>query len=203
MLLSGAGSTFQHLHTLSQAGELPIAIATVISSVAGAAGLDRARAAGIPATLVARAACASRAEFGHRVTAALEAAEVELVLMAGLIHLWPVPPRYAGHTLNVHPALIPAFCGQGYYDRRVHEAVVASGVRITGCTVHFADDHYDHGPIILQRAVPVDFHDTADTVRARVQAAEREAYPAAIRLYAAGRLRIEGRRVEILAPPTG
>jgi phosphoribosylglycinamide formyltransferase 1 len=100
--------------------------------------------------------------------------------------------------MNIHPALIPAFCGKGFHGRHVHEAVLASGVKVSGCTVHFADNVYDNGPIILQRVVPVFDDDTPDTLAARVFAQECEAYPEAIGLFAEGRLRIEGRRVRTL-----
>ena len=109
-----------------------------------------------------------------------------------------VPDDFLGRVMNIHPALIPAFCGKGYYGHHVHEAVLAYGVKVSGCTVHFADNEYDHGPIILQRAVPVLDDDTPDTLAARVFEQECEAYPEAIRLFAEGRLRIEGRRVKIM-----
>src|SRR5206468_12971375 len=96
--------------------------------------------------------------------------------------------RYDGRTLNVHPALIPAFCGKGFYGRRVHEAVLAAGVRVTGATVHFVDAEYDHGPIALQESVPVRDDDTPETLAARVQEVERRLVPEAVRRFAAGRL---------------
>ena len=102
--------------------------------------------------------------------------------------------------LNIHPALIPAFCGKGFYGHHVHEAVLAYGAKVSGCTVHFADNQYDHGPIILQRVVPVLDADTPETLAARVHEQENEAYPEAIRLFAEGRLRIQGRRV-LICPP--
>jgi folate-dependent phosphoribosylglycinamide formyltransferase PurN len=101
--------------------------------------------------------------------------------------------------MNIHPALIPAFCGKGYYGHHVHEAALAYGVKVSGCTVHFADNIYDHGPIILQRTVPVLDTDTAESLAVRVFEQECEAYPEAIRLFAEGRLRIDGRRVRIVA----
>jgi phosphoribosylglycinamide formyltransferase-1 len=101
--------------------------------------------------------------------------------------------------MNVHPGLLPAFGGKGFYGKRVHEAVVESGAKFTGVTVHFVDDEYDHGPIILQRVFPVEDDDTPDTVAQRVLAEEHRAYPEAVRLFAEGRLRIEGRRVRVLA----
>ena len=119
--------------------------------------------------------------------------------MALLGFLSPFEPRerFAGRVINVHPALIPAFSGHGFYGHRVHEAVLEAGVKVTGATVHFADAEYDHGPIILQEAVPVRDDDTLETLAARVQAAERRIVPEAIRLIAEGRLAVEGRRVRI------
>jgi folate-dependent phosphoribosylglycinamide formyltransferase PurN len=114
-----------------------------------------------------------------------------------LVH---IPDDFQLRVMNIHPALIPAFCGKGYYGHHVHEAVLAYGVKVTGCTVHFADNIYDHGPIILQRVVEVHDDDTPESLAERVQAAEREAYPEAISLFGAGRLQIDGRRVKI-APP--
>jgi phosphoribosylglycinamide formyltransferase-1 len=102
-------------------------------------------------------------------------------------------------VLNVHPALIPAFCGEGFYGSKVHAAVLEAGVRVSGCTVHFADDAYDSGPIILQRPVPVRQDDTVETLAARVFQEECKALPEAIALYAAGQLKVEGRRVRILS----
>jgi len=118
--------------------------------------------------------------------------------MAGFMCFFRIPDEFIGRTMNIHPALIPAFCGKGFYGHYVHEAVVKYGVKVTGCTVHFADNEYDHGPVILQRTVPVRFEDTAEDVAARVFEQERIAYPEAIQLFAEGRLRIEGRRVRIL-----
>lgn len=126
-------------------------------------------------------------EFSERIFAHCREACAGLVCMAGFLQLVRVPDDYLGRVMNIHPALIPAFCGKGYYGHRVHEAVLAYGVRVSGCTVHFADNEYDHGPIILQRRVPVRDDDTADTLAQRVFAEECEAYPEAIRLYAEGR----------------
>lgn len=198
VLLSGGGTTLQNL--IDRAGpDLPLDLRVVVGTKAGCYGLERARQAGIAAHEIPRKGATFDA-FCAAIDAALDAAEVELVVMAGLIHKWRIPARYAGQVINVHPALIPAFSGKGYYGRRVHEAVAAAGVRLTGCTVHFCDDEYDHGPIILQRAVPVAYGDTPDAIQARVQAAEREALPEALALYAAGRLTVRADGVEILPP---
>src|SRR5437868_7559018 len=109
-----------------------------------------------------------------------------------------IPDDFIGRVLNIHPALIPAFCGKGYYGHHVHEAVLAYGAKVSGCTVHFADNEYDHGPIILQRAVEVRDDDTAETLAARVFAQECEAYPEAVGRFAEGRLRVEGRVVRVM-----
>ncbi len=117
----------------------------------------------------------------------------------GFLALVEIPDDYAGRVINIHPALIPAFCGKGFHGAAVHQAAIEAGVKVSGCTVHFADATYDTGPIILQRTVPVLDDDTPETLAARVFAAECEALPEAIALYAAGRLKVEGRRVRILS----
>jgi folate-dependent phosphoribosylglycinamide formyltransferase PurN len=117
--------------------------------------------------------------------------------MAGFLQLITIPEDFQHRVMNIHPALIPAFSGKGFYGHHVHEAALAMGVKVSGCTVHFADNQYDHGPIILQRVVPVLDDDTPDTLAARVFEQESEAYPEAIRLFADGRLTVEGRRVRV------
>jgi phosphoribosylglycinamide formyltransferase 1 len=198
VLLSGSGTTLQNLLDRVAAGALCAEVAVVVASRPDAQGLERARRAGIPALVVARKAYADVTGFNDALHAALEPYAAELVVLAGFLSLFQPRARYAGRVMNIHPALIPAFCGSGFYGHKVHEAVIASGVRISGCTVHFADDQYDHGPIILQGTVPVLDDDTPDALAARVHAVENELYPEAIRLWADGRLRIEGRRVRIL-----
>jgi formyltetrahydrofolate-dependent phosphoribosylglycinamide formyltransferase len=198
VLLSGSGTTLQNLLDHIAAGDLPARVVCVVASNPGAYGLERARAAGIPAFVVERKACASRAEFSRRIFDHCRAAGAGLVCMAGFLQLLEIPADFSERVLNIHPALIPAFCGKGFHGLHVHRAALEAGVRVSGCTVHFADNEYDHGPIILQRVVPVLDDDTPETLAARVFAAECEAYPEAIRLFAAGRLRVEGRRVRWL-----
>ncbi|MHC4601147.1 MAG: phosphoribosylglycinamide formyltransferase, partial [Planctomycetota bacterium] len=140
---------------------------------------------------------AGRAAFSDALTSALDAFTPGLVAFAGFIHRWELPERYEGKVMNIHPALIPAFSGKGYYYDRVHKEALGRGVKFSGCTVHFVDNRYDEGPIVLQKIVPVEDDDTVDTLRDRVQAAEREAYPEAIRLFAEDRLEIEGKRVRV------
>jgi phosphoribosylglycinamide formyltransferase 1 len=198
VLLSGSGTTLQNLLDRRAAGRLPADVVLVVSNRADAFGLTRARQAGIPTAVVDRKACASRDEFSARIFALCRDARVDLVCLAGFLQLLPIPDDFLLRVLNIHPALIPAFCGKGFYGHHVHEAVLASGSKVSGCTVHFADNAYDHGPIILQRAVPVLDDDTPDTLAARVFEQECEAYPQAIQWFAEGRLQVEGRRVRVV-----
>ena len=138
-----------------------------------------------------------RTAFNDALHAELDKHDVDLVALLGFLSIFELRGKYAGRTINVHPALIPAFCGRGFYGHRVHEAVLEAGVKLTGATVHFADDEYDTGPIILQEALAVRDDDTPNSLAERVQALERRLVPEAIRLFAEGRLRIEGRRVRI------
>ena len=124
-------------------------------------------------------------------------AGADLVVLAGFLSLVVVPDDHHLRVMNIHPSLVPAFCGQGFYGQHVHEAVIERGVRVSGCTVHFADNEYDHGPIVLQKVVAVQSDDSVDDLAARVFAAECEAYPEAIRLFAAGRLRIADGRLQV------
>src|SRR5206468_12914990 len=154
----------------------------------------------IPVTVITRRDAGSREEFSKRIFDLCRREQAELVCMAGFLQLITVPDDFLGRVMNIHPALIPAFCGKGFYGHHVHEAVLAYGVKVSGCTVHFTDNQYDHGPIVLQRTVPVFDDDTPDTLAARVFEQECEAYPDAIRLFAEGQLSIEGRRVRVLPP---
>lgn len=200
VLLSANGTTLQNLIDRIADGRLKAQIGLVLSDHADAYGLERARLAGIPAVAIEREDCSSRAEFGERMFARIRQADVDLVCLAGFLRLLPIPDDFQSRVLNIHPSLIPAFCGKGFYGMRVHEAVIASGVKITGCTVHFADNQYDHGPIILQRALAVREQDTPETLAHRIYFEEIEAFPDAIRLFAEGRLRVEGRRVHVSEP---
>jgi phosphoribosylglycinamide formyltransferase-1 len=198
VLLSGNGTTLQNLIDQIRDGHLNAQIVQVISSRADAFGLERARRAGLPTATVARKDSRSLLEFGERTFELIRRAKAELVCMAGYLQLLPIPEDFRHRVMNIHPALLPAFGGQGMYGRHVHEAVLTYGAKVTGCTVHFADDEYDHGPIILQKAIPVRDDDTPETLAFRVFEQECEAYPEAIRLFAEGRLVVEGRRVRTL-----
>ncbi len=198
VLLSGSGTSLENLCERIDAGEVPARVVVVVASKQGAFGLERARQRGIPAVAVPRKEHPDVGDFNDRIHAVLAEHDVELVALLGFLSPFETRGRYDGRCLNVHPALIPAFCGKGFYGHRVHEAVLESGVKVTGATVHFVDAEYDRGPIVVQEAVPVHDDDTAESLAERVQAAERRLVPEAVRLFAASRLRIEGRRVRIL-----
>jgi phosphoribosylglycinamide formyltransferase 1 len=198
VILSGSGTTLQNLIDRIADGRLRAQIVQVISNVPDAFGLERGRRAGLPTAVVDRRQAGSREEFSRRIFDLCRHADAQLVVMAGFLQLVTIPADFTNRVINIHPALIPAFCGKGYYGHRVHEAVLAYGAKISGCTVHFADNQYDHGAIILQRAVPVLENDTPDTLAARVFEQECEAYPEAIQLFAEGRLKLDGRRVTVI-----
>ena len=198
VLLSGSGRTLQNFIDRIAAGTLDARISVVIGSRADGYGLERARRHGIPAVLVASRRYRNVDAMGKALAAELDRRPVDLIAMAGFMCLFRIPDKFIGRAMNIHPALIPAFCGKGFYGHRVHEAVLGYGCKVSGCTVHFADNEYDHGPIIIQRAVPVLDDDTPDTLAARVFEQECIAYPEAVQLFAEGRLSIEGRRVRIM-----
>jgi formyltetrahydrofolate-dependent phosphoribosylglycinamide formyltransferase len=197
VLLSGEGTSLENLLERIERGEVPGRVVLVLASKAGAGGLARAERRGIRAVAVPRKQFRDVKSFNDALHAELERCEPDLVLTLGFLSPFELRGRYEGRALNVHPALIPAFSGKGFYGQRVHEAVIAAGAKLSGATVHFVDEEYDHGPIVLQRSVPVLDDDTPETLAARVQALERELIPEAVRLFAAGRLELRGRRVRI------
>lgn len=198
VLVSGGGRTLQNFLELRANGQLPIDIAVVIGNKPGLLGLERARAGGVPRVeVVDRKAYPDCAAFSRRVFSLCDEERVDLVLLAGWLCLLDFPDRYLGRAINIHPALLPSFGGKGMFGHHVHQAVIDYGCKVSGCTVHFCDNTYDTGPVILQRTCPVLDDDTADALAARVFEQEAIAFPEAIRLFAAGRLKIEGRRVRI------
>jgi len=197
VLLSGSGTTLQNLIDRIETGELDVEIACVIGSREKAYGLERARNHGIPAIAVTPKSFPDNDSFNAALWDEVRKYSPELVVLAGFMSLLTVPEDFHHRIMNVHPALIPAFCGKGMYGHHVHEAVLAYGAKLSGATVHFVDEAYDSGPIILQGTVPVLDDDTPDTLAERVQAKERELYPRAIQLYAEGRLRVDGRVVRV------
>ncbi len=197
VLISGSGRTLNNFIDLAATDELPVDIRLVISSTTRAGGLQYARDAKIPAEVFPRGQFTSDEDYGTAIFDACRAAEVDLVVMAGFLKLVPVPEDFANRVVNIHPALIPAFCGHGMYGHHVHQAVLDYGAKLTGCTVHFVDNQYDHGPIIWQQPVPVFDDDTADTLAERVFQAELEAYPHVLRLLASNKIKLTGRHVSI------
>lgn len=200
VLLSGNGSTLQNILDQCAAGNIDGEVVCVLSSREGVYGLERAREAGITAVCVPRNEYPDAESFGEAVWDTVRPFTPELIVLAGFMSLLPIHPDYRGRIMNVHPALIPAFSGQGMYGSHVHQAAIEYGVKLSGVTVHFVNEDYDRGPVILQSAVRVEEDDTPDTLAERVQAEERRVYPVAIQLFAEDRLRIEGRRVRILPP---
>ena len=200
VLISGGGTTLKNLIEQISTGQLNVAISLVISSNHQAGGLKFAREAGIPNLVIEQNNFPDQDAFSREIFGRCRAAGVDLVVMGGFLKRLTIPEDFKNRVINIHPALIPAFCGTGFYGHRVHEAVLEYGVKLSGCTVHFADNQYDHGPVILQKAVPVLDGDTPDSLAARVFTAECEAYPEAVQLIAEGRVRVESRRVRILPP---
>jgi formyltetrahydrofolate-dependent phosphoribosylglycinamide formyltransferase len=197
VLISGGGRTLRNFLELAAEGSLPVEVKLVVSSSAKAGGLAHAAEFGVPSAVFDRREFDSDQAYGDAIFAACREAGVDYVAMAGFLKLAPVPDDFAGRVLNIHPSLIPAFCGHGMYGHHVHQAVLDYGAKITGCTVHFVDNEYDRGPIIWQQPVPVFEDDTADTLALRVFEAEREAYPHVLKLLAAGKIELAGRRVSI------
>jgi phosphoribosylglycinamide formyltransferase-1 len=197
----GRGSNMAAIIDACQRGEVDGQVVLVIGTRREAPALQRATEKGVP-TCVISPRNLTEEEYAHRLLHALDEAKVDLVCLAGYMRLLPTPvvQAYAGRVMNIHPALLPLFGGKGMYGEHVHRAVLESGVKVSGCTVHFVDEHYDTGPIIVQRCVPIEEEDTWETLAARVLAQEHQAYVQAVKLFAQGRLRVEGRRVRILPP---
>lgn len=194
VLLSAGGTTLQNLIDCINQQSLDAQIVTVISSRPGVYGLVRAEQAGIVHQVVPRKG-KTREQFGENMYRVIRAVQPDLVCLAGFLEFLPIPEDFTHRVMNIHPSLIPAFSGKGFYGHHIHEAALEAGVKVTGCTVHFADNEFDHGPIILQKTVPVLDNDNAETLGQRVFTAECEAYPEAIRLFAQGKIRVQGRRV--------
>lgn len=169
IMLSGSGTTYACLAEAIASGRLEAMVCRVISSKVSAGGVERARGYGHPVSIVNPRDRGVHAQIAKQ----FEDDGVELVVLAGYMHLWELPPAYRDRTINIHPALIPAFCGKGMYGHHVHEAVIASGVKVSGCTVHLVDGKYDHGRILEQRVVQVESGDSPETLAARVQLTEK------------------------------
>ncbi len=194
VLISGGGRTLLNLVDEIKAGRLPAEIPLVIASPPDCAGVERSRETGLTCQTISKHDYPSSATMSGEIFSQCRAHDVDLVIMAGFLCLVHIPDDFEHRVLNIHPSLIPAFCGRGYYGSRVHEAVIARGTRISGCTVHFADNEYDHGPIVIQRSVEIPDGTTPDELAAMVFEQEQIAYPEAIRRVISGQLQIEGQR---------
>ncbi len=198
VLLSGGGRTLQNLTDAIQRGDLNAQVVTVISSRPDAYGLVRAQQMNLPTHVVDRKSLPDSATFSQMIWRIIGESGAELVVLAGFMSLLSIPHDWVGKVINIHPALLPAFGGKGMYGHHVHEAVLKAGCKVTGCTVHFCDPTYDTGAIIVQRCCPVLEEDTAGTLAERVFTEECIAYPQAISLIGAGRVKLEGSRAKVL-----
>ena len=201
VLVSGGGTNLQALLDSEARGENPNGkITLVVASKPGVFALERAAKAGVEGCVVRRKDYATSEEFDAALLETLRAHNIDLVVLAGFLSvLGPsVIAAYPRRILNVHPALIPSFCGPGMYGHHVHEAVLAYGAKISGATTHFVDEQVDHGGVILQRSVPVLEGDTPETLAARVLTVEHEILPESVRLFCAGKLGVDGRHVHVL-----
>ena len=201
VLVSGGGTNLQALIDAQGRGEIPDGqIAAVISSSPDAFALERAKKAGIPGYVINRKDFASNQAMTVALTQQLKELDLGLVVLAGCMYILTpeLIDAYPNAILNVHPALIPSFCGEGFYGLHVHEAALAYGVKVTGATVHFVSEDCDGGPIVLQQAVPIEEGDTAEVLQRRVmEQAEWKILPRAVALFCAKKLRVEGRIVHI------
>jgi phosphoribosylglycinamide formyltransferase-1 len=197
VLISGGGTTLLNILEYVKQGRLNAKVAVVISSRSTVAGVERAKNAGLDVKIVRKKDYSDIDEFSKRLEDELAAANVDLVVQGGWLCLWKIPDRYENRVMNIHPALLPSFGGQGMWGHHVHEAVLKAGCKISGCTVHFCTNEYDKGPIIVQRACQVKDDDTPDTLAARVFEQECIAYPQAIGLFAEGKLLVQNGVVRV------
>ncbi len=197
-MISGGGTTLLNILDRIKDGSLNASIPLVISSRSEVKGVGRARNAGLKVRVVRKKDFSDIDAFSGRIAECIDEAKADLVIQGGWLCLWKIPPRYENRVMNIHPALLPSFGGKGMWGHHVHEAVLAAGCKISGCTVHFCTNEYDAGPIIVQRACPAYHDDTPDTLAARVFEQECIAYPEAIKLFAQGKLSVEGSVVKIV-----
>ncbi len=201
VLVSGGGTNLQALIDAQARGELGGGeIAAVISTKEGAYALERAKNAGIPGYVIPRKAYANNQEMTIALVEKLKELDIQLIVLAGCMVIFSheLVDNYPNAIMNVHPALIPSFCGKGFYGLHVHEAALAYGVKLSGATVHFVSEECDGGPIIAQKAVPVLEGDTPETLQKRImEEAEWKLLPEAVALFCEGRITVEGRNVHI------
>jgi phosphoribosylglycinamide formyltransferase-1 len=196
----GRGSNFQAIADACARRDIDGEVAVLVSLSRDAGALDRAAAAGIDSVFIDPKGM-EQDEIDARIDEALESRGVDLVCLAGFMRMLGtgIVSKYRNRMMNIHPALVPMFCGKGFYGIRVHEAAIERGVKYSGVTVHFVDEDYDHGPIVLQKIVEISDEDDAESLAAKVLAEEHRAYAEAIQLFAEGRLKVEGRRVRVAA----
>jgi len=197
VLISGGGRTMMNIFEHIRQSRLNAQIAVVISSLSTAGGVEKAKAAGLNVKIIRKKDYADIEQFSKRIEEELVAANVDLVVQGGWLCLWKIPDRFISRVMNIHPALLPSFGGQGMWGHHVHEAVLKTGCKVSGCTVHFCTNEYDKGPIIIQRTCEVKDDDTPETLAERVFQQECAAYPQAIKLFAEDRLLVENGRVKI------
>ncbi|MBN1973026.1 MAG: phosphoribosylglycinamide formyltransferase [Sedimentisphaerales bacterium] len=197
VLLSGGGRTLLNILEEIKKGRLNAQVAVVISSLSTVAGVERAKNAGLDVKVIRRKDYPDIDEFSAIIQKELTAANVDLVIQAGWLCLWKIPAKYENRVMNIHPALLPSFGGQGMWGHYVHEAVLKKGCKVSGCTVHFCTNEYDKGPIIVQMTCPAYDTDTPDTLAARVFEQECIAYPEAIRLFIEQKLHVQNGIVKI------
>jgi formyltetrahydrofolate-dependent phosphoribosylglycinamide formyltransferase len=197
VLISGGGTTLMNILEYIKQGRLNAEVALVISSRSTVAGVERAKDARLNVEVIRKKDYPDIDAFSSRIEEELVAANVDLVVQGGWLCLWKIPPRYENRVMNIHPALLPSFGGQGMWGHHVHESVLAAGCKISGCTVHFCTNEYDKGPIIVQRACEVKAGDTPDTLAARVFEQECVAFPKAIALFAEGKIHVQGNKTVI------
>jgi formyltetrahydrofolate-dependent phosphoribosylglycinamide formyltransferase len=194
MLMSGSGTTLMNILEYIKRGELNAEVAVVISSRSNIAGVEKAKNAGLPVKIIRTKDYPDIDHFSQQIEKELVAANVELVVQGGWLCLWKIPARYENRVMNIHPALLPSFSGQGMWGHHVHQAVLAAGCKVSGCTVHFCTNEYDKGLIIVQRTCQVKDDDTPETLAARVFEQECIAYPQAIKLFAEGKLLVQNKK---------
>lgn len=202
VFVSGGGTNLQALIDAQDRGEIKNGkITFVLASNENAYALKRAEKAGIESCVVSRREYGSKAEYDKAVLAALEGKNIDLIVLAGFLSILgdELVSRYKNKIINIHPSLIPLFCGDGFYGKKVHTAVLESGVKVTGATAHFVNEITDGGAIILQKAVPVEQGDNEDILQYRVmRQAEWEILPKAVSLFCEGRIKINGNKTEII-----
>jgi len=190
VLISGGGTTLKNLIDHIDAGTLNAQIELVISNNPSAGGLAFASASSIPTQVLPHKDFSDRRAFNDAIFAALRGSGADLIVMGGFLRQLTIPADFENKIINIHPSLIPAFCGKGNYGRRVHQSVLDYGAKITGCTVHYVDNEYDHGPIIAQTPIPVEANDSVDSLAKRVFEAECELLPEVINLIASGKVNL-------------